>query len=395
LKKEGFWPKDIPFIQKLFDLSDQQGWILHFVGGSVRDFLSGRLKENIKDLDIDIVINQSIEDVIPILKQYTHVIPTGLKHGTVTLFDEESGVKVELTSQRKDVICDGRRSEIIFTHSLEEDAKRRDFTINALYINKYGELIDFFNGYDDLKNQHVRFIGDAKTRIIEDHLRILRYFRFLAYFENPHFHVDEFKNVIVCKDLLKKISKERITQELLKIISYPNFAKSLTFLRDYKIFDTLNLSPCSVDDAFCLPKEIDLKNESILCLLGDRDILKKQLSLSKLTLKKIYLTQTITSIQEAYLELGFNGALVFAWYQYCYLKYPFEQSFDKLYHLNKMHPSPKLPINAQNIIEIFHLKDKEIGIVLKRTKNFWIQSNFETTKEECLNFISFIIGDIR
>ena len=147
-----------------------------FVGGCVRDAVLGKLAK-----DIDIATCFKPNEVMEVLqKAKIKTIPTGIKHGTITaLYKNQT---FEITTLRKDVTTDGRHAEVSFTDSWQEDAKRRDFTINALYLDTKGNIFDYFNGLEDLKSKKVIFIGDAKTRSEEDNLRILRYFRFFQRF---------------------------------------------------------------------------------------------------------------------------------------------------------------------------------------------------------------------
>ncbi len=145
------------------------------VGGAVRDALCKR-----PFADIDIATKLLPDIVIERLK-YAGIkaIPTGLDHGTITAVVDKQNF--EITTLRRDVATDGRRATIAFATEWEDDAARRDFTINALYADpKTGEVFDYFGGINDLTTRTIRFIGEPSQRIAEDHLRILRYFRFLA-----------------------------------------------------------------------------------------------------------------------------------------------------------------------------------------------------------------------
>ena len=183
-----------------------------FVGGSVRDTLL-----DIAVADIDLATPLAPQVVIDRLKAADiRAVPTGIEHGTVTAV-LESG-PVEVTTLRRDVSTDGRRATVAFTDDWREDAARRDFTINALYADPVsGEIFDYFDGLADLAVQRVRFIGDPLQRIAEDHLRILRFFRFLARFGNS----PDTDGLDACtaraKDMMA-LSRERIADELLKLL---------------------------------------------------------------------------------------------------------------------------------------------------------------------------------
>ena len=201
-------------IKRLLNALDARQGTARFVGGAVRDLLLGE-----KPGDLDLATTLQPDEVVRRLEAAgIKAVPTGIEHGTVTAVS--SGTVVEVTTLRSDVSTDGRRATVAFTDDWAEDAGRRDFTINALYANPYnGELFDYFGGLDDLKSRTVRFIGEPLQRIAEDHLRILRYFRFHARYGHgsPDPHALE-----ACVDRandLMALSRERIADELLKLFA--------------------------------------------------------------------------------------------------------------------------------------------------------------------------------
>jgi len=201
-------------IRRLLKALDAKGGHARFVGGAIRDFLLGE-----HPVDLDLATDHSPEEVIRRLEAAgIKAIPTGIEHGTVTAIS--SGAIVEVTSLRADVSTDGRRATVVFTKDWQADAGRRDFTINAIYADPYsGELFDYFGGLDDLRSRTVRFIGEPLQRIAEDHLRILRYFRFHARYGHgdPDPHALE-----ACTERandLMALSRERIADELLKLLA--------------------------------------------------------------------------------------------------------------------------------------------------------------------------------
>ncbi|MGC4252281.1 MAG: CCA tRNA nucleotidyltransferase [Sphingobium sp.] len=185
-----------------------------FVGGMVRDSLLG-LPVN----DLDIATTLTPQQVMDRLKAAgIKAVPTGIDHGTVTAVT--AGGPVEITTLRHDVSTDGRRATIAYTDDWREDAARRDFTINALYAHPLtGEISDYFNGIGDLEARRVRFIGDASARIAEDHLRILRYFRFLARFGHDDPDAQAYAACVAAANSLMALSRERIADELLKLLA--------------------------------------------------------------------------------------------------------------------------------------------------------------------------------
>ena len=191
---------------------DPDGDQCRYVGGAVRDALLG-----IEATDIDIATRLLPDEVMARLEAAgIKAVPTGLAHGTVTAV--LPGGPVEITTLRRDVTTDGRHAEVAFTDDWREDAARRDFTINALFAcPRTLEVTDYFGGLDDLTARRVRFIGNAGERIMEDHLRILRYFRFHARFGGVA-DADALSACTAHADRLKALSRERIARELLLLL---------------------------------------------------------------------------------------------------------------------------------------------------------------------------------
>lgn len=201
-----------------------------FVGGSVRDTLLG-----LPVSDIDLATPLSPATVVTRLKAaQIRAVPTGIDHGTITAI-LESG-PVEVTTLRRDVSTDGRRATVAFTDDWREDAARRDFTMNALYADPLtGEIFDYFEGFADLAARHVRFIGDPLLRIAEDHLRILRFFRFLARFGDRADPAGLEACTVRAKDLMA-LSRERIRDELLKLLVAKDAVRVVRLMIERGIF---------------------------------------------------------------------------------------------------------------------------------------------------------------
>ena len=196
-----------------------------FVGGCVRDTLLG-----IDVSDVDLATRIVPDEVIRRLEAgRIRAVPTGLAHGTVTAVI--AGAPVEVTTLRRDVSTDGRRATIAYTADWREDAARRDFTINALSADPAsGETFDYFGGLADLEAGHVRFIGDPLRRIAEDHLRILRFFRFHARFGRGAPDAPALDACAARANDLMALSRERIADELLKLLALPDPAPTLALM---------------------------------------------------------------------------------------------------------------------------------------------------------------------
>jgi poly(A) polymerase len=185
-----------------------------FVGGAVRDTLL-----ELPVSDVDLATRLAPTEVVERLRGAgIKAVPTGIAHGTVTAVS--AGSPVEVTTLRRDVSTDGRHATVAFTDDWREDAARRDFTINALFAEPESGLVyDYFGGWRDVQARHVRFIGDPLTRIAEDHLRILRFFRFHARFGRGAIDADGLDACAARANDLMALSRERIADELLKLLA--------------------------------------------------------------------------------------------------------------------------------------------------------------------------------
>src|SRR4051812_5229558 len=203
--------------------------LTRYVGGAVRDDLLG-----LKVSDVDLATRIRPEEVMTRLQSARiKAVPTGIDHGTVTAVSD--GHAVEITSLRRDVSTDGRRATVAFTDDWQEDAARRDFTINALYADPAtGKVFDYFGGLDDLAARRVRFIGDPLARIAEDHLRILRFFRFHARFGETIDAAGLAACAARANDLMA-LSRERIASELLKLLVAPGAVAAVALMIDHAI----------------------------------------------------------------------------------------------------------------------------------------------------------------
>lgn len=214
-----------PGLDRLLDLLGAGSGETRFVGGSVRDTLLA-----VDVSDIDLATRLAPEEVMRRLEAGAiRAIPTGLAHGTVTAV--LAGRPVEVTTLRRDVATDGRRATIAYTGDWREDAARRDFTINALSADPAsGEIFDYFGGLDDLEARRVRFIGDPLTRIAEDHLRILRFFRFHARFGRGDPDAAGLAACAARANDLMALSRERIADELLKLLGLADPAPTVALM---------------------------------------------------------------------------------------------------------------------------------------------------------------------
>jgi len=224
-----------PATRAVIDALTVEGADVRFVGGCVRDALLGR-----ESADIDIGTPDPPERVLALLESAgieTRTVPRGIAHGTVTAL--AGGERYEITTLRRDERTDGRHAEVAFTDDWQEDAARRDFTINAMSAAPDGTLYDYFGGREDLEAGRVRFVGDPATRIAEDHLRILRFFRFHAWYGKGK---PDANALVACADAADTFtlgSYERIQSEILRLLAADDPVPAITAMHETGVLNEL------------------------------------------------------------------------------------------------------------------------------------------------------------
>jgi tRNA nucleotidyltransferase/poly(A) polymerase len=212
-------------MQGLFDLIEAAGGEMRVNGGALRNALLG---EPVNEVDLSTTLTP--DQVSEVLKAGgVKVVATGIEHGTVTAV--AGGEGYEITTLREDVETDGRRAVVRFGTDWRADAARRDFTMNALYCDRQGRLFDPLGGYDDLKARRVRFIGSAEARIAEDYLRILRFFRFFAWYGDGRPDAEGLKACARAKDRIATLSAERVWHELKRLLGAPDPTRAVLWMR--------------------------------------------------------------------------------------------------------------------------------------------------------------------
>jgi tRNA nucleotidyltransferase/poly(A) polymerase len=212
-------------LQRLLQVLCEDGEEARIAGGAVRDALLGR-----KVSDIDIATTTLPDDTERRAQAAGfRTVPTGKEHGTVTVLAGKAAY--EVTTLRADIETDGRHARVAFGRDWREDAARRDFTINALYATREGEVIDLVGGLADLETRTLRFIGEPEARIREDYLRILRFFRFFAWYGAGRPEADGLRACARLKEGLSRLSAERVWTELKKLLSAPDPARALLWMR--------------------------------------------------------------------------------------------------------------------------------------------------------------------
>ncbi len=224
IRIEDAWLKD-DTLQTLFDILCADGGDARVAGGAVRNALMGMPAS-----DVDLCTTLLPQVVVKRLQAAGHkAVPTGIDHGTVTAVIE--GQAFEVTTLRKDIETDGRHAVVEFGTDWVADANRRDLTINGLYCDRDGRVYDYVDGYKDILSKDVRFIGDAATRIKEDSLRILRFFRFFAWYGERRPDASGLKACAAGRELLAGLSVERVWMELKKMLSASDPGRAILWMR--------------------------------------------------------------------------------------------------------------------------------------------------------------------
>ena len=215
-----------PGARAVLDALAAEGAAVRFVGGAVRDALLGR-----DVADIDLGTPDPPERVMELLERAgIRSVPTGIAHGTVTALAGDK--RYEITTLRRDLRTDGRHAEVAFTDDWRADAARRDFTINAMSCTAAGMLHDYFGGRRDLEAGRVRFVGDAAARIAEDRLRLLRFFRFHAWYGAGAPDAAALAACAAAARTVRVLSGERVRGEMLKLLAAADPVPALAAMRD-------------------------------------------------------------------------------------------------------------------------------------------------------------------
>lgn len=216
-------------LQSLLAILQRDGEEARIAGGAVRNALLGE-----PVADVDIATTCMPEEVVRRAEAAgLKAVPTGIEHGTVTIVSD--GHPFEVTTLREDVETDGRRAKVRFGRDWAADARRRDFTINGLFAEADGKVVDFVGGVEDIRNRRLRFIGDPEERIREDYLRILRFFRFFAWYGDGRPDPEGLKACARLKDGLDGLSAERVWAELKRMLAAPDPSRALLWMRQTNV----------------------------------------------------------------------------------------------------------------------------------------------------------------
>ena len=373
---------DNPDTQTVCEMLTDAGYDCYFVGGCVRNALL-----DVPVNDIDISTNALPKRVIELaMAAGLKSVPTGIDHGTVTVISGH--VPFEITTYRSDVKTDGRRAVVSFADNIETDALRRDFTMNALYADARGVVIDPLDGLPDLQARRIRFIEDADRRIKEDYLRILRFFRFHAWYGDVSAGLDADGLAACAANLegLNQLSKERIGSEIKKLLTAPDPAPSTASM---KASGVLNAVLPGADTDFLavlvhLEDQTNTPPQPIrrLAALGGENV-ETMLRLSKAETRRLHrLSEQIGSTLGA-AELGYrlgpDEARDVILLRATLLETPLDLAdFDRV----QRGAMAKFPIKAADLMPAY--QGVELGAKLAELESNWVASDFTLTKEQLI-----------
>lgn len=394
-------------LQQLFEIlcADSNGikGEARIAGGAVRNALMGK-----PATDIDLCTTLLPQEVMQRLEGAGQKgVPTGIEHGTITAVIEEQAF--EVTTLRKDIETDGRHAVVEFGMDWEADAKRRDLTINGLYCDREGAVYDYVNGYADIQSGEVRFIGDAQTRIKEDSLRILRFFRFFAWYGSGRPDASGLKACSANKDLLSALSVERVWAELKKMLFAPDPVRAILWMRTTGILgavlpETQKWGTDAIPALLQLEQEQGWQADALLRLMAmvrpDEDTMQglaKRMAFSNAETARM--TNWAKSIApKAGIERGDLEKLLYASnkqgmtdamkLEVVHLRGREDEAgadamLELLRHAQTW-KSPVFPVQGKDLIEAGMQSGPEMGEKLKQLEEAWIASGFKLEKTQLL-----------
>ncbi|MEC9291170.1 MAG: hypothetical protein VX730_02095 [Pseudomonadota bacterium] len=386
-------------LQDIFKALDNN---CRLVGGPVRDAILGEVAT-----DIDICTPYLPEETTSKLKAAGFgVVPTGLEHGTVTAVHADSDFKAEITTLRKDVSTDGRRATVEFSESYRDDAMRRDLTFNALSADLEGNIWDYTDGLADLEAGKVRFIGDAKERLKEDWLRALRFIRFYARFAREEVDAETTAALTFAADSMDKLSRERKTEEVFKLLMQDTWEDGLTLLEDTGLAKALDL-PFGIEShnrlnwylSFCPDAPAEERFFALTFDLPDAILENEHFNLSN-NFKKLVGTCPRSEvdffrISESEILTALIGkdivkkwlALRFGAWETTAEQSTFIEDF--IAGMDDLH-IPEFPLTGHDMIES-GLTGPEIGLRLAQVKSWWAVEKYPS-KDACLERLKHLLS---
>jgi poly(A) polymerase len=392
-----------------------QGGEARFVGGCVRDSVIGRPVR-----DIDIATHEPPDRVMALLADAgIRAIPTGIEHGTVTAVVRSD--HFEITTLRTDVKTYGRRAEVAFTDDWAEDAARRDLTFNALSLTEDGILHDPFGGLADLEAGRVRFVGDAETRIREDVLRALRFFRFYAYYGRPPIDAEALAAVEKMAPSLPRLSGERVWGELMRLLRASDPAAVFRLMEAHGILTHLFPGPTWIARLAALvdveaARGIEGEGADPLRRLAavmrlDSDLAEALTARLKLSRKerhrlaamaeapgRIAADAAPAAARRMIYALGsetYRDAVLLRWARDRAELGPGENddAYAALLDLSESWPPPELPVKGADAVGLGLPAGPRVGQALARVEAWWIDRDFAPDRAACLDRLRSVVTD--
>jgi len=362
------WLAD-PAVTRITAVLGYPGVDVRFVGGCVRDSLAGR-----PIADLDLATPETPHTVTARLERAgLKAIPTGLDHGTVTAVIGPR--RFEVTTLRRDTSCDGRHAAVEFTADWREDAQRRDFTFNAMSLTPDGAVTDYFGGGEDLKAGRVRFVGAPANRIKEDYLRILRLFRFQAHFGRAPI---EERTLQACTDLkggITQLSIERITQEIIKLLSATNPTPSISAMQSCGVLDVVLPGANGGNLERLIPME-----KKYLIAPSWRRRLAALGSASSLRLSNHdadYVAAVQKKPADITIALYREGRDIVL--DRCLIAHDTDGIARALAYMHQ-----PMPLSGQDLIAAGHAPGPALGAALRAAEGLWVSSAFQAARSELL-----------
>lgn len=384
-------------VHSVFDTLSHAGFEGRIVGGCIRDMILDDSLD-MMSLDVDIATTAPPLVVQDIFESAGYkVIPVGMAHGTVRVVipHKTKDTVFEITTLRQDIKTDGRHAVVDFTTDWRMDSNRRDMTINALYMDAQGRIYDYHNGMDDLQNQRLRFIGNVEHRIMEDALRMIRYWRFCVKMGWRVTATDVLNIFTSHAFRIRKLSRERIRDEMLKMLSYPrDCLPSIDAMTQCGILGRIvpfpmgaRLSLWGDDIATCT----DI-NAKIVALCG-ADYYKVQTLADVWKLSKAH-KKSLMDITSVYNDRSFVPPMIPK-----FLYYYDTQSVmsagrlkgDMFVQAMKTHVPyirPEFPVKGEDLMAMGIPSGAKMGALLKSLETWWVGQNFAPRKQDCLLMVS-------
>ncbi|MET1411979.1 CCA tRNA nucleotidyltransferase [Roseibium sp. HPY-6] len=391
-----------PGLQAVFSAVEQDGDTARAVGGAVRNTLLGHPVS-----DVDIATTARPEDVMRRASTAgLKPIGTGLDHGTITIVSD--GFPYEVTTLRQDVETFGRQARVVFGRDWELDAKRRDFTMNALYVDRHGALHDPLGGLEDCLARHVRFIGDPDSRIREDYLRILRFFRIYAAYGRGELDREGLGACLRQRDGLRRLSAERIGHEMRRLLRAPLAPDAIKLMNDCGLWEIATGGLARVDDYAALRQLERTADETrdpelgLVVLAGfvreDLERISERFRLSNAerkrmqtawsAKKRVKQTDAVSSAPSLIYDFGRQGAIdgaLAVWATRIARKSEETFSLEKLLISLRELAVPEFPLKGADLIAAGHTPGPALGVVLKRLEAEWKDSDFAMSKQQLID----------